>query len=80
MLFEDITINYFNAPLNIGLQDVRNAWLLVDHPIKLITTCHQGNLIYRIPGSRKRISYRQLKNGLVKKKIVISQPLNRLPF
>jgi hypothetical protein len=80
MLFEKIIISYFNPALNIGLQDVRNAWLMNETPVKLITTLHQGNLVYRIPRTRKRISYLQLKKGLVKKKITISQPVDLLPF
>jgi hypothetical protein len=63
------------------LQDVRNAWLLSEKPVKLSTSFHRGSLIYRLPGtSGKRISYRTLKKGLIKKKIVINQPVYLLPF
>ena len=80
MLFEHIEINYFHPELNVGLQDIRNAWLMIENPVKLVTTLHQGNLVYRFPGNRKRISHRQLKKGLVKKRMIISKPLNLLPF
>jgi hypothetical protein len=79
-LFETITIRYYNPELKIGLQDVRNAWLLSEQPIKLSCAFHQGKLIYRIPVSQKRISYRTLKKGLVKKEIIIKQPVYVLPF
>ncbi len=79
-LFDEIIIRYVNPSFNIGLQDVRNAWLLSSQPVKLSTSLHQGYLIYRLPGCGKRISYRQLKKGLVKKQIVIRQPLFVLPF
>ena len=79
-LFETITIRYYNPQLKIGLQDVRNAWLLAEQPVKLTCTLHQGSLTYRIPVSNKRISYRTLKKGLVKKEIIIKQPVYVLPF
>jgi hypothetical protein len=77
-----ITINYFHASLNIGLQDVRNAWLLESNqpPVKLKTIIYQGLLTYRLPVSGKRVSYRTLKKGLIKKKIILQQPLYILPF
>jgi hypothetical protein len=80
MLFEDLTINYVHPGLGIGLQNIRNAWLLENKPVKLTTTLHRGSLIYRIPGSAKRISYRTLKKGLIKKQLIIRQPLQLLPF
>jgi hypothetical protein len=75
-----ITIKYFHPHLNIGLEDVRNAWLFLGNepPVKIKTIIHQGLLSYRLPGSGKRISYRSLKNGLVKKQIIIQLPV--LPF
>lgn len=79
-LFEEITLCYFNPHLNIGLQDIKNAWLLSEKPAKLSTAFHQGSLIYRLPHSGKRISYRKLKKGLIKKQIIIKQPLHLLPF
>lgn len=79
-MFEEIIIKYFHPDLNIGLQDVRNAWLLNKPPVKLNTTTYRGSLIYRIPGTAKRISYRTLKKGLVKKTIVIRHPISLLPF
>jgi hypothetical protein len=79
-LFKTITIHYYNPELKIGLQDVRNAWLLAEQPIKLTCSLHQGNLTYRIPVSNKRISYRILKKGLRKKQIIIKQPVYLLPF
>jgi len=79
-LVENIVINYFNPSLNIGLQDIRNAWFLSEKPLKLSVSFHRGTLVYRMPGSGKRISYRTLKKGLVKKKIIINQPIYLLPF
>ncbi len=79
-MLEEIVISHFHPVYNIGLQDIRNAWLLNKPPVKLTTTTYRGSPIFRIPGSGKRISYRTLKKGLVKKTIVISLPVNLLPF
>ena len=79
-MFEEVLINSFHPIYNIGLQDIRNAWLLDKIPVKLKTTTYRGILIYRIPGSGKRISYLRLKKGLVKKTIIIRQHFDLLPF
>lgn len=79
-MFEEIVIRYFHPGFNIGLQDIRNAWLLYQPPVKLITTIYRGNLVFRLPGSGKRVSYRTLKKGLVKKTIVLKLPVQLLPF
>jgi hypothetical protein len=77
-----ILIKYFHPGHQIGLEDVRNAWLFPADgpPVKLKTIIHQGLLSYRIPVSGKRISYRSLKKGLIKKQTIIHQPLELLPF
>jgi hypothetical protein len=49
-------------------------------PVKLKTIIYQGLLTYRLPVSGKRISYRTLKKGLIKKKIILQQSLYILPF
>ncbi|HEV8271502.1 MAG TPA: hypothetical protein VGQ04_09385 [Chitinophagaceae bacterium] len=79
-MFEEVIIKYFHPIYNIGLEDVRNAWLLGTPPVKLKTTTYRGNLIFRIPVSGRRISYRMLKKGLVKKTIIIRQHFDLLPF
>jgi hypothetical protein len=79
-LFEQINMRYFHPGFNIGLQDIKNAWLLSDNPAKLSTALHRGSLVYRLPKSGKRISYRTLKKGLIKKQIIIKQPFYLLSF
>ncbi len=79
-MYQKIQLKYVHPGLNIGLADIKNAWLLTAVPKKLQTTVHQGLLIFRIPGSGKRISYKTLKKGLIKKSLTIRQPLRLLPF
>jgi len=62
-----ITIRYFNPILNIGLQDVRNAWYLADQtPIQLTTIIYQGALYFRFPG-RETDKLQKTKKGVDKK-------------
>jgi hypothetical protein len=77
-----ITIKYFHPDLKIGLEDIKNAWLLSNDqpPVKLKTIIHQGLLSYRLPVSGKRISYRSLKKGLIKKIIIWHEQIELLPF
>jgi hypothetical protein len=79
-VFEEIEIQFYHPVLKIGLQDIRNAWMITDKPFKLTTALHRGRLSFRIPGSGKRISYLTLKKGLIKKRIIIRQPVYLLPF
>jgi hypothetical protein len=77
-----ISIKYYYPGLQIGLEDIKNAWYLPEGkpPVKLTTIVYQGQLTYRFPSSGKRISYRQLKKGLIRKQIIIRLPLELLPF
>ena len=79
-MLTQLRLLYYHPGLNIGMLDIRNAWLLEKEPVKLITGVHRGNLIFRMPGSGKRISYQSIKKGLIKKTIIIQQPFNLLPF
>ena len=40
-MFENIIIKYFHPGLQVGIQDIRNVWLLENNPVKLITTLHR---------------------------------------
>jgi hypothetical protein len=77
-----IEIKYLHPEFNIGLENIRSAWLLsnTNHPVELKTIIHQNLLSYRLPVSGRRISYCTLKKGLIKKKIVIHLPFNLLLF
>ena len=72
-------IKLFNPKLKIGLVSWREAWLFSgEYPEKLYTEVHKGKLVLRQRGSFSRISYLQLKKGLIKKIILIKEP--PLPF
>ena len=71
-----IILKYWNAQLQIGLADWKNVYQFPQQQI-LQKEIHQGRLCYRLKGSSKRISYHQLKKGLIKKEIIIKE---ELPF
>ena len=75
-----LRLKYYHPTLNIGMQDIRNVWLLESTPVKLQTVLHRGALAYRFPQSGKRISYRQLKKGLLRQDKSVAIPLLVLPF
>lgn len=76
----EIHLKYYNPELKIGLANPKSVWLLEGEPVQLSVSVYRGSLVYRIPKSGRRISYRQLKKGLVKKKTIIQQPFNLAPF
>lgn len=79
-MFTEVRLQYFHPELNIGMLDIRNAWLLDKEPVKLITSVHRGNLVFRVPKSGKRISYNFIKKGFIKKLVIIKLPFDSIPF
>ena len=72
-------IKLFNPKLNIGLVSWREAWLFEEeYPEKLHTEVHKGKLVFRKRGSSVRISFQQVKKGLIRKQILIKEM--PLPF
>lgn len=72
-------IKLFNPRLKIGLVSWREAWLFETvYPEKLNTEVYKGKLVFRKRGSSVRISYQQLKTGLIRKQIRIKE--EPLPF
>ena len=65
--------------LQVGLADWKQVYLFPQKEL-MIKEIHQGQLHYRLPGSSRRISYKQLKKGLQKKQIIIQEELYLLPF
>ena len=74
-----ITTQYINAPLNIGLVNWNEAWLLCNpFPQKLLTEHYRGAIVFRVPGTSRRIGYKKIKKNLQRKRIVIAE--EPLPF
>ena len=79
-MLQNIVVEYYNPLLNIAFRNVKEVWLLSVPPVCLPPAIHRGELIYRVPQTGKRISYRQLKKGLIKRRLEIAIPLQLLPF
>lgn len=65
-----IILKYWNAQLQIGISDWKNVYQFPQQ-ILLQKEIHQVKLCYRLKGSSKRISYNQIKKGLVKREIIL---------
>ena len=75
-----IICKYWNPVLNIAFYSWQQVYLIGTKSRELKPEVHKGNLVYRIPGSYKRISYATIKKGLVRKNISPVIPLQLLPF
>lgn len=74
-----IRLQYINTQLSIGLVNFREAWLLEgEFPQKLYTEVYKGRLVFRMPGSFRRVSYQKIKKGLIKKEVFVKE--EPLPF
>jgi hypothetical protein len=74
---EQVVLKYWNEKIHIGLKDWRAVFLLDKDALPLIPEVYKGNLVYSQKGSSKRYSYKEIKGGIIKKKIVINV---HLPF
>ena len=66
-----IELKYVNDRINIGMVDVKEVYCLFPEITKLQPEVFRGKLVYRAKGSSQRVSYLQLKKGLVKRRLVI---------
>lgn len=67
---------YRNEQLQLAMLDWRTVYQFPQQE-KMSVEIHQNKLYYRNRGQLKRISYSQLKKGLIKKQIIIKE---HLPF
>ena len=66
-MLQKIKINYINTKLHIGLVNWREVYIYSPTVAILIPEVERGRLAYREKGSMKRISYLQIKKGLLKR-------------
>lgn len=72
-----IVLKYWNPLYQIALADWQTVYQFPQKKM-MVKEVYRGSLYYRLKGSSRRISYRQLKKGLLKKQIFIKEEL--LPF
>jgi hypothetical protein len=68
-----LTFHYTNPGLHIGLNSWREVYLLLPEPMQLYPEVYRGELVYRAKGSSRRITYIEIKKGLLKRKTTIEQ-------
>lgn len=72
-----LELKYYHPVYKVALSNWQRIYQMPEG-ILMYKEVFQGGLYYRCPGSSKRISYQQLKKGLIQKTTVIDEPL--LPF
>ena len=64
-----VQFKYYNPGFNIAFNSWREVYLATDCPVLLKPEIHRGSLVYRMPGNGRRISYKKLKQGMLKQNI-----------
>ena len=80
---EKLVLKYYNPVLKIALGKWNQAYLISANNgkhINLLPEYYKGYLVYRIRGSSKRISYKQLKTHLFLKRTIIIIEDFKMPF
>ena len=62
-----IQLKLINPKLKIGIVSWKQVYIYSPVIIQLKPEVERGRLVYRAKGSNKRISYGELKKGLIKK-------------
>ncbi|RYZ47919.1 MAG: hypothetical protein EOP49_19980 [Sphingobacteriales bacterium] len=68
-----IHFRYYNPRLQLAMVDIRQVYQLQPVLLPLNAEVYRGKLVYRAKGSSKRISYDQVKRGLVKQGFVLEE-------
>ena len=72
-----IVLKYWNPKYKIALADWQSVYQFPEKE-KMLEEVYRGALYYRVRGSSRRISYKQLKDGLQRKEMEIINEC--LPF
>jgi len=70
-----IIFRYYNPQLNLGMVSVKEVYQLTPELVQLTLEVYRGKLVYRARGSCRRISYEQLKKGLVKRSFALEEEI-----
>lgn len=78
---KNIILKYYNPTLKIAVGKWNQAYLIgadKAKAIELIPEYYKGCLVYRVPGTSKRFSYKTVKASLIVKNITI--PIDNYKF
>lgn len=79
----EIILKYYNSNLKIGVGKWNEVFYWPNNetaPVALKPEYYKGALVYRLPGSCKRISYKIIKAGLKHEKTIIFIDEFKMPF
>jgi hypothetical protein len=80
-LTQQIILRYYRPGYNIAISNWNQVWWLTgEKPIQLKPEYYRGPLVYRLPGSSKRITYKKIKAGLLHKQTIVEQEIFMMPF
>ena len=66
-----VQFKYYNPGLNIAFTNWREVYLVQEPPVLLKPEIHRSSLVYRLPETGRRISYKKITQGLLKQNIVL---------
>lgn len=73
---QTIRLQYYHSQFKIAFSHWRNLYLLKDNnDFELLSVeVYHGQLVYRVKGSHHRITWKQIKKGLLKKETLLYLP------
>lgn len=71
-----IKLRYYHPGLKVAFENWKEIYLIGEGQYfeLLSTEVYQGQLVYRVKGSSKRITWRRIKKGLLKKEVLLYLP------
>ena len=75
-MVQTIQLKLINPKLQIGMISWNQVYIYSPLIIQLKPEVERGRLVYRAKGSNKRISYEELKKGLIKKDCTLVMELH----
>jgi len=72
-MVQTVKLKLINEKLHIGMVNWREVYIYSPKQIKLTPEVDRGRLVYRAKGSKRRISYKAIKKGLIKKEYLIKE-------
>ncbi len=81
LLMQQIILQYYHPILEIAINNWNEVWLMAGkQPRQLHPEYYRGSLVYRLPGTSKRLSYKKIKANLCRRQTIINVPYTCLPF
>ncbi len=73
---QTIQLRYYNPGLQIAFSNWKEMYFVkASNEFEMLSTeVYQGQLVYRYKGSDKRIIWRRIKKGLLKKEVLLYLP------